>query len=259
MSTSADHANEGSRDDGRQSHEPPLLLPKQCHVFVASGTDGQDQATSFGELLDERSGDLRRGGGADDRLKGSVLRRSHRAVTNNNERICDSSFAEVLTGGSRQIGKALDRYDPFTEPRDDRGLEAKPRADLQRVIRLLEFQRLYHFGDQRRLSGNLEVSYGNGEVLVCRAGQFRRNEVGPAHDAESLYHTLIAHALSPDRQDEIIYALALAVVSFSSQHNARAIQSSTKSPASARSRRRPAPTYSFISRSNTITPPCGTE
>ena len=89
MRIASDHSNEGRRNYGCEPHESPSFFSEQRHIFIAPGTDRQDQPTSIGELLRERSGYQWRRSGADNRLVGGVRRRAHRAVTDEHEHVRD--------------------------------------------------------------------------------------------------------------------------------------------------------------------------
>jgi hypothetical protein len=114
----------------------------------------------------------------------------------------DGLGGEVRARGVDEIGPQLDAPHVAGQPREQRGLVAEARPDLEHALTAAEEQRLDHPGDERRLGGHLAVGDRQRHVDVGLAGQRRRDEAGARRRGHRRQHPLVPHAGASRRVDE---------------------------------------------------------
>ncbi len=171
------------------------------------GADGDDKASAFGELFEERRRNLRGGGGNDDAVVGRGFGRASRAVGVNDRDFVIAKPGEVVASGVGERSVSLDGDDFASEFGEKCGLISGAGADLENAVFGRERESLEHVGDDVGLGDGLALADGNGIVVVGAVPELPGDELVPGDALHGLQHAFVVDATATQLDGDHLLAL----------------------------------------------------
>lgn len=164
--------------------------------------DGNDHDPAGRQLVREGLWHLLCGGGHDDAVEGRKLRPALVAVADEMGDVVELHRAEAGLGLPRQGAVAFDGEHPPAQPRENRRLIPRSRADLENGMAIGHIQLVGHHADDERLRYGLAAIDGKRQVGIGLIGEAFLHEQVARHRLDRLQHALVAHAALAQRQDD---------------------------------------------------------
>ena len=200
VSVDADETDEAGEGDEAHAVQRVVAPFEQDHLFVAAGPDGLYEATVGRELVNERRGHLREGGGDDDAVERGVFGQSQASVAGHDVGVDYAGRGEVAARRRGEARQPLDAPREARHVRQERRLVTEPRANLEDDVVVARVERVDHRGHQRRLRGHLVVTDRYRFVIGGEVHPIGRHEIGARDDANSVEKTDV---VDPRRRGEL--------------------------------------------------------
>ena len=187
-----------------QRHEPAalksfhsdfsILFAHQLKFLRLGWSNWDDHAPAFGELIEQASRDLRRGGRNYNRVKRSELRQAVAAVSYDDPDVRNSQLAKCCFGAVSENGVALDREHFTRQGRQERCLITRAGPNFQNTLAAVESQGFERQGDDERLRNGLFLGNWNGMIRVCLVLIIGRHKLVSRDLKHRIEHALITNA-----------------------------------------------------------------
>ena len=189
----AGHRHKQARHE-RLAHHLTVTFREQNEHLVVPLADRDHHPPPFGQLFDERLGDLLGGTGDDDLVERSMLRPPLEAVANLRDDVLVAEPGEDPRGLLAEWLVDLDRVDRLHQRRQHRRLVAAAGADLEDTIGGPWLEPLGHVGDHERTRDRLLLADRQGHVDVGEMTLRRGDELVPRGRPQALEHAGIGDA-----------------------------------------------------------------
>src|SRR5581483_9106398 len=155
------------------------------------GTNRNDHAAMFRQLLDERRRNLWRSRRNCNFIEWRVLRQAFAAIANQDLHVCVPKAREGFLSPAGQFLVPFDGIHLVRQFREQRRLIARPRADVENPVLGPNGEGLQSARHDIRLRDGLAFSDGNGMILIGLTAILFRNELVARNPPKCIQDTLI--------------------------------------------------------------------
>ncbi len=145
--------------------------------LLSRAADGDGDPSAFGELLQQRLGDVLRRGRDDDRVVRRVLGQALMAIPREHHDVAHPESPEHGPRAVRQLFEQLDPEDFSTHLPQERCGVTRARAHFEDTVVRSELECVEHHRDHRRLADGLSQADGQSAVGVGHGSFLRRHEL----------------------------------------------------------------------------------